>query len=239
VTGVSIFNQKLGDFEFRAGPILAQVLLADEVNRGTPKTQASLLEAMEERQVTVDGITYPLPTPFIVLATQNPIEYEGTFPLPESQLDRFLIRIRIGYPGRDDELAVLEQQRLTHPLQQIGAVADAADVTQLNYAARRILVDDRVRRYLVDLVRSTREHPDLLLGASPRAALALFRASQARALLLGRDFVLPDDVKALAQSVLSHRLIPTPAARVRDIDASAVLAELIASLPVPGSRVPA
>jgi MoxR-like ATPase len=239
VTGVSIYNQKIGDFEFRPGPIVAQVVLADEINRATPKTQASLLEAMEERQITIDGVTHPLPSPFVVLATQNPIEYEGTFALPESQLDRFMLRLRLGYPRRDDELEVLERQRLAHPFEELEPVADAATVAWLQGLARQVLVDDGVRRYLVDLVRSSRDHPNLLLGASPRAALALFRAAQARALLADRDFVLPDDVKALAEPVLAHRLIVKPSARVRDVLASAVVAELLASLPVPGSRVPA
>jgi MoxR-like ATPase len=239
VTGVSIYNQKMGDFEFRPGPIVAQVVLADEINRATPKTQASLLEAMEERQITIDGVTHPLPSPFVVLATQNPIEYEGTFALPESQLDRFMLRLRLGYPRRDDELEVLERQRLAHPMEELEPVADAATVAWLQGLAREVLVDDGVRRYLVDLVRSSRDHPNLLLGASPRAALALFRAAQARALLADRDFVLPDDVKALAEPVLAHRLIVKPSARVRDVLASAVVADLLASLPVPGSRVPA
>jgi MoxR-like ATPase len=239
VTGVSIYNQKIGDFEFRPGPIVAQVVLADEINRATPKTQASLLEAMEERQITVDGVTHPLPSPFVVLATQNPIEYEGTFALPESQLDRFMLRLRLGYPRRDEELDVLERQRLAHPLDGLRPVADAAAVAWLQGVAREVSINDGVRRYLVDLVRSTRDHPDLLLGASPRAALALFRAVQARALVAERDFVLPDDVKALAEPVLAHRLIVKPSARVRDVRASAIVAELLASLPVPGSRVPA
>jgi MoxR-like ATPase len=239
VTGVSIYNQKVGDFEFRPGPIVAQVVLADEINRATPKTQASLLEAMEERQITIDGVTHALPTPFVVLATQNPIEYEGTFALPESQLDRFMLRLRLGYPHRDDELEVLERQRLAHPLAELEPVADATAVARLQEVAREVLVDDGVRRYLVDIVRSSRDHPNLLLGASPRAALALFRGAQARALVADRDFVLPDDVKALAEPVLAHRLIVKPSARVRDVRASAVVAELIASLPVPGSRVPA
>jgi MoxR-like ATPase len=218
---------------------VAQVVLADEINRATPKTQASLLEAMEERQITIDGVTHPLPSPFVVLATQNPIEYEGTFALPESQLDRFMLRLRLGYPRRDDELEVLERQRLAHPMEELEPVADAATVAWLQGLAREVLVDDGVRRYLVDLVRSSRDHPNLLLGASPRAALALFRAAQARALLADRDFVLPDDVKALAEPVLAHRLIVKPSARVRDVLASAVVADLLASLPVPGSRVPA
>jgi MoxR-like ATPase len=239
ITGVSIYNQRNGDFEFRPGPILAQVVLADEVNRATPKTQAALLESMEERQITVDGQTYMLPRPFLILATQNPIEYEGTFPLPESQLDRFLLRIRMGYPDRDGELEILERQRLAVPLESLEPVLSAEDVRVLQDVVRDVHVDDRLRRYLVDVVRSSREHPDLLLGASPRAALALFRASQALALLDDRQYVIPDDVKALAEPVLGHRLIVRPAARVRDVSPAAVVADLLASLPVPGSRVPA
>jgi MoxR-like ATPase len=238
VTGVSIFNQKTHEFEFRPGPIVAQVVLADEINRATPKTQASLLESMEERQITVDGATYYLPEPFLVLATQNPIEYEGTFPLPESQLDRFVLRLRLGYPGREEELDILERQRASHPLDRLEAVVSADDVRCVQAAVREIRVDDLIRRYLVDIARSSRDHPDLLLGASPRAALALFRGSQALALLAGRDYVIPDDVKALAEPALAHRLIVRPAARVRDVSAETVVADLLASLPVPGSRIP-
>jgi MoxR-like ATPase len=239
VTGVSIFNQKSAQFEFRPGPIVAQVVLADEINRATPKTQAALLEAMEEHQITVDGLTHPLPEPFIVLATQNPIEYEGTFPLPESQLDRFMLRLRLGYPGRLDELAILEQQQFAHPLAELAPVVDAADVAAVQQATREVRIVDPVRGYLVDLVRSSRGHPDLLLGGSPRAALALARGCQARALLDGRDYVLPDDVKALAEPTLAHRLIVRPTARGSDVSGPTVVADLLASIPVPGSRCPA
>jgi MoxR-like ATPase len=239
VTGVSIYNQKTNEFEFRPGPIVAQVVLADEINRATPKTQASLLESMEERQLTVDGVTYALPEPFVVLATQNPIEYEGTFPLPESQLDRFMLRLRLGYPARDDELEILEDQRVRHPLESLEPVVEAEDLRRAQVAVRQVRVDDLIRRYLVDIGRSSRDHPDLLLGASPRATLALFRGAQALALLAGRDYVIPDDVKALAEPTLAHRLIVRPAARVRDVNASAVVADLLGSLAVPGSRVPA
>ena len=239
VTGVTIYNQKTAEFEFRPGPILAQVVLADEINRATPKTQAALLESMEERQITVDGRTHPLPRPFLILATQNPIEYEGTFPLPESQLDRFMLRLRIGYPEREDELDILEVQRIGHPLESLRPVVGADDVRALQLAVRRVRVDELIRRYLVDIARSSRSHPDLLLGASPRASLALFRASQALAAIEGRDYAIPDDVKALAEPVLAHRLIVRPAARVRDVTASAVVQDLLGSLAVPGSRVPA
>jgi MoxR-like ATPase len=239
VTGVSIYNQKTAEFEFRPGPIVAQVVLADEINRATPKTQASLLESMEEGQITVDGVTYDLPEPFLVLATQNPIEYEGTFPLPESQLDRFMLRLQIGYPAREDELKILERQRASHPLESLEPVVGVEDIYGLQRAVREVRIDDLVRRYVVDITRSSREHPDVLLGASPRATLALFRSTQAVALLAGRDYVLPDDVKALAEPVLAHRLILRPAARVRDTSPNAVVADLLDSLPVPGSRVPA
>src|SRR5205823_4667907 len=187
VTGVSIYNQKTLDFEFRPGPIVAQVVLADEINRATPKTQSALLESMEERQITVDGSTYRLPSPFIVLATQNPIEYEGTFPLPEAQLDRFLLRINLGYPSKRDEMRVLESQQVQHPIEQLQAVLTAPDLTQLQQSIRQVVfVDELIREYIVSLVGETRSHPDVYLGASPRGSLALFRASQARAALAGR-----------------------------------------------------
>ena len=237
VTGVSIFNQQTAEFEFRPGPIIAQVVLADEINRATPKTQASLLEAMEERQITVDGVSHALPEPFIVLATQNPIEYEGTFPLPESQLDRFMLRLRIGYPRRDAELEILERQRAAHPIEQLVPVVGPSEVLAVQHAVREVYVDDLIRRYIVDIGRTSRDHPDLLLGSSTRATLALFRGAQALALLLGREYVVPDDVKALAEPVLAHRLIIRPAARVREVTPAAVVADILASLPVPGSRV--
>jgi MoxR-like ATPase len=237
VTGVSIFNQQRAEFEFRPGPIIAQVVLADEINRATPKTQESLLEAMEERQVSVDGVSHALPEPFIVLATQNPIEYEGTFPLPESQLDRFMLRLQIGYPKRDAELEILERQRATHPIDRLAPVIGPDDVLELQAAVRQVYVDDLIRRYIVDIGRTSRDHPDLLLGASTRATLALFRGCQALALLRGRDYVIPDDVKALAEPVLAHRFIIRPAARVREVTQTSVVADILSSLPVPGSRV--
>jgi MoxR-like ATPase len=194
---------------------------------------------MEERQITVDGQTYHLPRPFLILATQNPIEYEGTFPLPESQLDRFMLRVRLGYPARNDELDILESQRLAHPLGALEPVVSAEDVRDIQSAVREVRVEDSVRRYLVDVVRSSRDHPDLLLGASPRATLSLFRGAQALAMLNGRDYAIPDDVKSLADPALAHRLILRPAARVRDIRPATVVENLLANLPVPGSRVPA
>jgi len=239
VTGVSIYNQQSGEFEFRAGPVVAQVVLADEINRATPKTQAALLEAMEEQQITVDGVTRDLPRPFIVLATQNPIEYEGTFPLPESQLDRFMLRVRLGYPKRDEEMLILDRQQRAHPIETLEIVASEADLISVQNAVREIFVDDLIRRYIVELVNASRSHPDVYVGASPRAALALMRAAQGLALLRGREFVTPDDVKALTVPVLSHRVIVLPSARVKDISGVSVVDEITTNVPVPGSRVPA
>ena len=236
VTGVSIFNQKTGDFEFREGPIIAQVVLADEVNRATPKTQSALLEAMEEQQVTVDGVTHKLPAPFMVMATQNPIEYEGTFPLPEAQLDRFLIRIHLGYPSPTDEVLVLDQQQVSHPVNSIGQVTDANEILQLQRAVKEIHVDPLIKQYIVALVTATREHESVYLGASPRGSLALFRTSQARALLDGRDFVIPDDVKELALVALGHRIILSPGAKVKGTTVADVVSACMSRVPVPGSR---
>src|SRR5437868_14542843 len=198
VTGVSIYNQKTGEFEFRPGPVMTQILLADEINRATPKTQSALLETMEERQVTVDGVTYPLPHPFIVLATQNPIDYEGTFPLPEAQLDRFLARITLGYPSRADEIEVLSRQQQSHPLERLEQVISSAELGEAQQAVRSVHVDGLIREYIVALVEATRRHEDIYLGASPRGSLGLQIMSQARAAMSGRDYVIPDDVKALA-----------------------------------------
>ena len=237
VTGVSIFNQKTREFEFRPGPIIAQIVLTDEINRATPKTQAALLEAMEELQVTVDGVTYPLPRPFLVLATQNPIEYEGTFPLPEAQLDRFLMRIRLGYPDHSDEIAILDSQQYVHPLTKIEQVVDVEELTTVQEKLKDVYVDPLVKRYIVDIITQTRRHPDIYLGASPRGSLALYRTGQARSAMLGRDYVLPDDVKALATATLAHRLIISPSARLRDVTGETVMREILSSLPVPGARV--
>lgn len=234
LTGVSIFNQETRKFEFRPGPVFGQVVLADEINRATPKTQAALLEAMDERQVTVDGVTHPLPRPFMVLATQNPIEYEGTFPLPEAQLDRFLLRVRLGYPGLADEIAILEGQQLRHPIERITTVCSANDVLEAAQAVRGIYVAPSIKRYIVELTHRTRNSGDVYLGASPRGSLALFRAAQARAALNGRAYVLPDDVKALAQAVLAHRIIVSPAARLREVTAERIVQEIVLSVPAPG-----
>lgn len=234
VTGVSIFNQVTREFEFRPGPVMAQIILADEINRATPKTQAALLEAMEECQVTVDGITHTLPRPFMVLATQNPIEYEGTFPLPEAQLDRFLLRIRLGYPSADDEVKVLERQQFHHPIEDLVPVVSEAEVLQAQDDVRKIYVAPGVKRYIVELNRRTREFPEVYLGASPRGSLTLYRACQARAALQGREFVLPDDVKALAEASLGHRVILGPAARLRDLSTADVVQEILSGVAVPG-----
>jgi MoxR-like ATPase len=237
VTGVSVFNQKNREFEFRQGPVFAQIVLTDEINRATPKTQSALLEAMEERQVTVDGTTYPLSRPFLVLATQNPIEYEGTFPLPEAQLDRFMLRISLGYPSKTDETVILEAQQFVHPVNQIDQVVTVEDLLDVQEAIKSVYADELIKEYIVSLVDASRHHPDVYLGASPRGSLALFKASQARAAILGRDYVIPDDVKALAEPTLAHRLIISPAARIKNVDPREVVQELLASVPVPGARV--
>jgi MoxR-like ATPase len=234
VTGVSIFNQETRKFEFRAGPIMGQIILADEVNRATPKTQASLLEAMEEHQVTVDGTTYPLPKPFMVLATQNPIEYEGTFPLPEAQLDRFLVRVRLGYPNPSEEMRVLNAQQIQHPIESLEPVVRLNELLEAIDQIRHVYVSPAIQRYIIDLVGRTRQSGDVYLGASPRGSLALFRTGQARAALQGRDHVLPDDIKALAVPVLGHRIIVSPAARLRELSADRIVQEIVYSAPVPG-----
>ncbi len=237
VTGVSIFNQVTRQFEFRPGPIMAQIVLADEINRATPKTQSALLEAMEERQVTVDGITHLLPSPFLVLATQNPIEYEGTFPLPEAQLDRFLMRVRLGYPDLSDEINILDLQQLRHPIATLESVASLEEVLQVQEAIKTVYVAPGIKRYVVELIRATRESSDVYLGSSPRGSLGLFRAGQARAAMHGRDYVLPDDIKVLSEYVLSHRMIIDPAARLRNISADLIVQEIIRAQPVPGGQL--
>jgi MoxR-like ATPase len=233
ITGSHVFNQQTAQFEFRPGPVFTNVVLADEINRATPRTQSALLEAMEERQVSVDGVTMPLPRPFLVVATQNPIELEGTFPLPEAQLDRFLLKIRMGYPSEDDERAILLRFAGADPLPSLGAVVDAATVGAWQRRRGGVRVEDEVRDYLLRLVRATRRHADVELGASPRAGLALYRACQALALLEGRDYVIPDDVKLLAGSVLTHRIIPSSAARLRGSTPRGILAEICRHADVP------
>ena len=237
VTGISLFNQKTREFEFRAGPIMAQIVLADEINRATPKTQAALLEAMEEHQVTVDGVTYSLQEPFLLLATQNPIEYEGTFPLPEAQLDRFMLRIQLGYPAPNDEMAVLTAQQHEHPLMNTYQVVSVQELLAAQQAVREVYAAEEVKRYIIDLVTATRQHPDVYLGSSPRGSLALFRTSQARAAMAGRDYVIPDDVKALAEVALAHRIIVGPAARIKDISSRTIVQDILAATPVPGATV--
>ncbi|MBP8293607.1 MAG: MoxR family ATPase [Caldilineaceae bacterium] len=236
VTGVNIFNQKNQEFEFRPGPIFAQIVLTDEINRATPKTQSALLEAMEERQVTVDGITHKMPKPFMVLATQNPIEYEGTFPLPEAQVDRFMMRIHLGYPSKLAEIDVLNRQSDHHPIQDMQQVVSVSELVQAQRAIRTIYVDDLVKGYIVDLVTSTRDHPDVYLGASPRGSLALFNAARAWAAMNDRDFVLPDDVKYLAEATLAHRLIVSPSARIKNVTARQVEEDALRHTAVPGAR---
>lgn len=235
ITGVSLFNQKTREFEFRAGPIMAQIILADEINRATPKTQAALLEAMEERQVTVDGVTYAMENPFLILATQNPIEYEGTFPLPEAQLDRFMIRIQLGYPNPTEELTVLSAQQYDHPINNLRQVVSVQELLAAQQAIREVYVADEVKKYIIDLVNASRQHADVYLGSSPRGSLALFRTAQARAAMAGRDYVIPDDVKALTEVALAHRIIVGASARIKDITSRAIVQDILASTPVPGA----
>jgi MoxR-like ATPase len=239
VTGVSVFNQKTREFEFRPGPVMAQIVLTDEINRATPKTQSALLEAMEERQVTVDGVTHPMEEPFLVMATQNPIEYEGTFPLPEAQLDRFMMRISLGYPDREKEVAILDSQQDHHPIRDISQVVSVEELLGAQQAVKGVYVDPLIKEYIVALVTATRQHPDIYLGASPRGSLALYQTSRALAAVQDRDYVIPDDVKALTEATLAHRLIVSPSARIKDVEPTAVVEEIIQSVPVPGARVKA
>jgi len=235
ITGVSVYKQKTADFEFRPGPVMAQIVLADEINRATPKVQSALLECMGEAQITVDGTTYKMPSPFHVLATENPIEYESTFPLPETELDRFLMRISLGYPSASDEIDIMERQQYIHPIEELGDVADTSEVLMLQETVKKIYVDDLIKQYIVSLVEATRRHPSIYLGSSPRGSLALFRTAQARALMQGRDFVLPDDIKALAEPVLAHRLILSSAAQSQDRSSLSCITELLETVPVPGA----
>jgi MoxR-like ATPase len=227
ITGVSVYNQRDGAFEFQPGPVFVGVLLADEINRATPRTQAALLEAMQEKQVTVDGITRELPTPFLVMATQNPIEFAGTFPLPEAELDRFLIRLSIGYPEADDEARMLRALRKQHPIESVGAVVDGSDLPALHDGVTDVHVDESLEQYMLAIVRATRSNPDLSLGASPRGSLALYKTSQAYAALRERDYVIPDDVKTMAPLALAHRLIVRPESQLRGRSSTTVLREII------------
>jgi MoxR-like ATPase len=233
VTGVSVFNQKTTEFEFRPGPIFAQTVLADEINRATPRTQSALLEAMAERRVTVDGQTYNLKAPFLVLATQNPIDHEGTFPLPEAQLDRFLVRLSLGYPGAEEESKMLQRLQRGHPIDDLAPVVPAADWLACQEAVREVYVDEKIRTYILGIVHRTRAHEEVHLGGSPRASIALFRTAQALAAMSGRGYVLPDDVKRMVVPVLNHRLILRPESRLRKVTAAAVLNEIIPDVPVP------
>jgi MoxR-like ATPase len=236
VTGVSVYNMKTSDFEFRAGPIVAQIVLADEINRATPKTQSALLEAMEEHRVTVDGVTRNLPEPFMVMATQNPIEYEGAFPLPEAQMDRFLMRVHLGYPSLTDEVLMMDSQQVAHPVETLTKVTDPSEIVGVQRAVKEIYVDPLIKQYIVSLVDMTRQHESVYLGASPRGSLALYRTAQARALLDGRDYVIPDDVKELAYATLGHRVIVSPSARVKSVSSSDIILGCLERVPVPGAR---
>jgi len=233
VTGVSVFNQKKREFEFKPGPIFCNVLLADEINRATPRTQSALLEAMGEDQVTVDGVTYPLPEPFMVLGTQNPIEFEGTFPLPEAQMDRFLMRLSLGYPGLAEENMMMQMQQLAHPIDSLGQVVEKERIPELQRLVRQVQVVDSVRRYILELVHATRDHPALALGASPRGSLALFHSAEALAVLRGRDFVIPDDVKHVAVPCLAHRLVLNPENTLGGETSAGVIEELLRQIEVP------
>src|SRR5256885_4905243 len=236
VTGVSIFNQQTNKFEFRPGPVMSQVVLADEINRATPKTQSALLESMDEHQVTVDGTTYKMPEPFLVMATQNPIEYEGTFPLPEAQLDRFLVRIHLGYPTMTDEVLIMEGQQRQHPIESLECVTGPDELLSTQRAVKDVYVDPLIKQYIVTIVEQTRRHGSVYLGASPRGSLALYRTCQARALLDGPNLVLPDDVKELAYATLGHRIIVSPSARVKNIQPKEIVESCLERVPGPGPR---
>ncbi|MCH8339668.1 MAG: MoxR family ATPase [Chloroflexi bacterium] len=233
LTGVNIFNQRSREFEFRPGPLLAQVVLADEINRATPKTQSALLEAMGEGQITVEGVTHTLPTPFMVLATLNPIEYEGTFPLPEAQLDRFLLRVHLGYAEPEQEIEILDRQQYEHPLDNLQAVATEGELSAALTATRNVFVSPAVKQYIVDLIRAVRDHPQVYVGPSTRASLGLYRTGQARASMRGRDHVLPDDIKALMYPVVAHRFLLQPETRLRELSPSDILDETLKQMPVP------
>ena len=235
ITGVSVYNQQTGEFVFRPGPILGQIVLADEINRATPKTQSALLEALSERQVTVDGITHDIPLPFMLIATENPIEHEGVFSLPEAQLDRFMMRIQLGYPSFENEMSIVDSQRMCHPIDSLGVVASASEVTGAQEAVKGVFMHHRVQRYIVALVHATRKHGDAALGASPRASLDLVRSSQALALLRGRDYVIPDDVKELAVVVMGHRVIVATAARMNGVDGRRIIEDVLQHVEVPAA----
>jgi MoxR-like ATPase len=236
ITGVYVFNQQTGDFVFRPGPILGQVVLADEINRATPRTQSALLEALAERQVTVDGITHNIARPFMLIATENPVEHEGVFPLPEAQLDRFMMRMELGYPSFDEEIRIIDSQRVQHPIDSLGVVAGADEVKEAQEVVKEIFVHEEIQRYIVALVHATRKRDDVTLGASPRASLDLFRSSQSLALLRRRDYVIPDDVKQLAAVVMGHRVIGAPAAHMKGMDGYKIVEDVLKNVAVPGGR---
>ena len=235
VTGASIFNQKTGEFDFRAGPIMSQVVLADEINRATPKTQSALLEAMGEHQVTVEGTTRILADPFMVMATQNPIEYEGTFPLPEAQLDRFFMRISLGYPNVDQEVAIMDQREQTDPIHQIKSVCTPAEIVELQTKASDVYIDPLVKQYIVNITQATRQHPEAALGVSPRASINLMKGGKSQALLNDRDYVIPDDIKDIATATLAHRILLTPSARMREVEQETVIADVLDAISIPGA----
>ena len=233
ITGASIYNQKQSEFEFRPGPLFANIVLADEINRTTPRTQSALLEAMAESRITVDGVTHRLNAPFLVIATQNPVDHEGTFPLPEAQLDRFLMKFSIGYPALEDEMKILDNLQMAHPIDQLQAVADGKEIVDCQQQVRQVHVDQKIRKYMLQIVHLTRHHQHLSLGGSPRASLALFRTTQALAAIRGRNFVLPDDVKMIAPPVLGHRLILKPESRLRKITTDQIITQILGELAVP------
>jgi MoxR-like ATPase len=237
VTGASIFNQQTGEFNFRPGPIMAQIVLADEINRATPKTQSALLEAMGEQQVTVEGVTRQLPNPFMVMATQNPIEYEGTFPLPEAQLDRFFMRISLGYPDAEQEVAIMDRRENGDPIDSLKAVCTPDDISKLQIAAEEVFIDALVKQYIVELSNATRLHPEAALGVSPRASINLMKGGKAYAMLHDRDYVVPDDIKAIAIPTLAHRVLLTPSARMREVTQETVINDVLNQVSVPGASV--
>ncbi len=233
LTGVSIYDPGRGEFVFRPGPVFANIVLADEINRATPKSQAALLECMEERQVSADGVSYPVPRPFMIIATENPIEYEGTYSLPEAELDRFLLRIRLGYPRPAEEVEILNRQRVRHPLETVEPVLDAPGLLELQHTVRETYLDDSLKNYIVELVNATRTHPDVALGASPRGSLALMRLSQALAATEGRDYVIPEDIRSVAVAALAHRMNLTPDRQMRGVSAEEVVQEILENQPAP------
>jgi len=235
ITGVSIYNQNNRKFEFKPGPVISQIVLADEINRATPKTQSALLEVMDERQVTIDGESHPMKMPFMVIGTQNPIEYEGTFPLPEAQLDRFLMKVTLGYPSMLEEIRILESQQLHHPIEDLKEVITSTQVTKAQTLIKQVLVSQPVKRYIVDFVRATREHSDVYLGASPRGSLGLFRVGQAMAAIRGREYVTPDDIKDIAEQVLAHRVIVQPAAKLHGVTSSMIIRDLLDTVAISSS----